>query len=844
VIVARGFRTIPRGSRTELRGLGFSDPQSRLVDNAAALLIPLWNTAGQPDGYQLRPDQPRPDGKREGKPRKYEALPGRPLNLDVPPGCIPALRDVEIPLHVTEAPIKADALATAGARAVVSMPGVYGWRGNHAQAAIDALPWKGRRVYLVPDSDSQTNPDVRAAIWRFGSLVQRRGALPVFVQLPHATNGTKQGVDDWLAAGGRLEQLDSLIVASVVLFDSPSVVDGRTLPKVLANDHLRVMVDKAVAALVEANDPPALFARGGEPVHIVRDEAEREHIRAVGPGALAVVLSRAADFVRLTETHELKVTPPKPVVDGVLAEVAGDLPGLRYVATAPILRPDGTVAAERGYDEATRVFLALDGELAGLDVPISPTKAQVVDSAAALEDVLCDFPFEDAASKAHAFALILTPMIRCLFDGPTPLFLVDKPAPGSGAGILVDVASMIATGDHARVATYTNDDAELRKRITALLAAGHPMIVLDNVEATLRSGELSAALTARYWRDRILGTGRVGEWPNLATWVATGNNVRLGGDMPRRVLPIRLNPKVARPWNRPPSDFHHPHLIEYVASHRARLLAAALTICTGWVDAGRPSVEVRPFGSFEGWASPIGGILAFAGIPGFLDNLSQFWDEADENATRSEAFLTRWAELLGATPQTTATLAENVVKDGWGDVVPDWPGDEKLGLARRIGYWLRANRDRRFGPFTLIRVGAGHAGVARWAVERSGGDAPTDFVSPPHHHHDHHQAELDMDGGDGGDVSDSLRTCAGADAHTPRRAGVGLEQSPPSSPADTKAGGDALRSPAPTPGELVEVLPPATAGHRCLRHEFADVFRPRPDAAWLCRYCGTEAVPS
>jgi hypothetical protein len=314
--------------------------------------------------------------------------------------------------------------------------------------------------------------------------------------------------------------------------------------------------------------------------------------------------------------------------------------------------------------------------------------------------------------------------------------------------------------------------------------------------------------------------------------------------MPRRVLPIRLNPKVDRPWNRPPSDFRHPHLVEYVADHRPQLLAAALTICTGWIDAGRPTVEVRPFGSFEGFASTVGSILAFAGIDSFLDNLVQFWDDADENAGRAEAFLVRWVEVLGATPQTTATLAEHVVRDGWGDAIPDWPGDDKLGLTRRIGYWLRANRDRRFGAYTVKRQAAeaGHAKVTTWTVAIAG-DAATKVASPAHHPHHHPQSTADTNAGDAGDVSESLRTCAGAGAHTHGRAGVGLDQSPASPAPDTNSAGDGPRSPAPTPGELVEVLPPATAGHRCPRHERADVFRPRPDAPWMCRSCGVEAVP-
>ena len=34
-------------------------------------------------------------------------------------------------------------------------------------------------------------------------------------------------------------------------------------------------------------------------------------------------------------------------------------------------------------------------------------------------------------------------------------------------------------------------------------------------------------------------------------------------------------------------------------------------------------------GGFEAWAQTIGGILAFAGVTGFLENMAQFHDAAD-----------------------------------------------------------------------------------------------------------------------------------------------------------------------------------------------------------------------
>ena len=52
-------------------------------------------------------------------------------------------------------------------------------------------------------------------------------------------------------------------------------------------------------------------------------------------------------------------------------------------------------------------------------------------------------------------------------------------------------------------------------------------------------------------------------------------------------------------------------------------------------------------GGFEAWAKIIGGILSFAGVDGFLENLAQFHDEADLEGPEWEGFLNAWVEVIG-----------------------------------------------------------------------------------------------------------------------------------------------------------------------------------------------------
>lgn len=90
------------------------------------------------------------------------------------------------------------------------------------------------------------------------------------------------------------------------------------------------------------------------------------------------------------------------------------------------------------------------------------------------------------------------------------------------------------------------------------MRAGTTYILIDNVTEILESGELSAVLTTNYWKDRVLGVSEAASWPVRATWVATGNNLAVGGDLIRRVYRCRLDAEMSQPWRR--SGFKHPEL--------------------------------------------------------------------------------------------------------------------------------------------------------------------------------------------------------------------------------------------------------------------------------------------
>ena len=203
----RGYRTLDdtNKNRTLLQSLGFSQVQT----NLPALLIPLYDPTGTIAGCQIRPNDPR---VRNDKPVKYET-PSHARNvLDVCPTVTHLIKDPSATLWVTEGVKKGDALSSRS-NAAIALSGVWGWIGKNDQGGSTALaswrdiPLKGREVRIVFDSDAATNPKVQKAESALAQYLESKGAHVAVLRIPPGESGEKVGVDDYLHAEGRLENL-------------------------------------------------------------------------------------------------------------------------------------------------------------------------------------------------------------------------------------------------------------------------------------------------------------------------------------------------------------------------------------------------------------------------------------------------------------------------------------------------------------------------------------------------------------------------------------------------------------------------------------------------------------
>jgi hypothetical protein len=434
------------------------------------------------------------------------------------------------------------------------------------------------------------------------------------------------------------------------------------------------------------------------------------------------VLARAACWLRPTPQGPLPVPPPEVVAQALLERPHQDLPVLRGVVRSPILTEEGIIVTP-GYDAATGLYYAPGPGLEGMPpVPDQPAAEDVAEAKRLLlEELLGDFPFDSQASRAAAMAMLLTPFLRELIDGPTPLFLVDKPTPGAGATLLATVAATVATGEPPSYLSPREGEEEWRKAATSVLLQGAGLVLIDNVKA-LSSATLSSAITAAVWSDRLLGRNSIITLPNRALWVATGNNPTLSLELARRCVRVRLEPPSERPWTR--TGFRHPHLLRWVRENRGRLVWACLVLARHWLAHGRPSPSCPRPGMFEAWAETVGGVLEAAGIQGFLENTLEVYEEAEASPflERARGLLTLWWQRFGEREVTAGQLLEAAQQEG----LEEEPAGkrEKDRQARRLGTLLRQLRGRVFDlEATTVRVtktGVDRTRQGHWRLVRLG----------------------------------------------------------------------------------------------------------------------------
>ena len=370
---------------------------------------------------------------------------------------------------------------------------------------------------------------------------------------------------------------------------------------------------------------PGLFDDNGNPDfydmdgRMMRVDMNRKRSVFATANAMRFWLGERFGFFRRTDKGETvqQTRVPDNLVNGALDLVQPFLPKLDTVFTHPVLRRDGTCAGMTGYYEDIRSFVFAEPETPEWD-SLAPSPEAVEKAKDKIDKILGDFLFIDDASKANYYAYLLSFFIRPYLTGNAPMLAVTAAAPGAGKTKLCDIASYIWTGKECPKSqvdsNYNVEDTEMRKRLIATLMEAPENIVFDNVSGLFQNDALASALTTGFYKDRILGVSQNTEVRVRSIMAVTGNNLRIGGDLPRRVIHCHIDVDREKPEER--DNFAIKELDAHVKTHRFEYMEALMTMVKAWQVNGCPRGSVVA-GSYEEYASVMSGILENAGITGF-----------------------------------------------------------------------------------------------------------------------------------------------------------------------------------------------------------------------------------
>ncbi len=489
-----------------------------------------------------------------------------------------------------------------------------------------------------------------------------------------------------------------------------------------AGERPRV-VDEAIA-VIQARG--TLYERGGELVRLCQQVAVpvEEHWLADYLGRHVAFyrerLDRNGEFLR----HE---ADPPTWLCKTIAQKRGErgLKELTGVITAPTLRPDGTLLKRPGFDEATGLLLRPG---AWPRLQDRPNHAALEAAWAALWKPIAEFPYASTHDRGVTVAAMLTATVRRTLP-KAPAFSFDAPVPASGKTLLATCVAEVAGGDVA-VVPECREEEELRKRLLASLREGQPSILLDNIKGQFASSALEAFLTDDYYADRVLGVSQILRLPTNILVLISGNNFIPRGDLWRRIVTARIDPRVEHAERRSFRLDARKHCRE----HRQELVAAALTLLCGFINAGKPRFTKDRLASFEEWDDLIRQCVLWLndqGIAELGDPTASIGKAKELEPERQKlgAFLEAVRGIMGAGERCEKWRTNDLIQKAEApatdqerelrDVLREIAGERNSINPRVLGRWIERQTDAWCGGLCVERAGERHRAILWRVIEAS-----------------------------------------------------------------------------------------------------------------------------
>ena len=458
----------------------------------------------------------------------------------------------------------------------------------------------------------------------------------------------------------------------------------------------------------------------------IRRTAGTLQILSVSPDTLGLKLAAAATWQKVNAKRRGCIETDVPyrlarTLCGAVSEWR-NTPALAGIVEAPALRPDGSVLEAAGYDEKSGLYFD-PGPTHFPTIPDNPTRGEAEYALDKLKEIVVGFPFVDEASRAVAVASVMTPIVRHAVRA-VPLFGHSAPKMGSGKTLLAYLPAYVATGRPPALMSQASDPGEEKKRFLGILMEGSVVNVIDNCELPMKSDALCTILTEPAWSERLLGENRKVTVSTTTTWLATGNALRLVGDLSSRVLLCSIDARCERPEEREFSVNLH----DEAPKRRGELAAATLTITRAFLASGE-RVQVPRYGRFEEWSRFVREPLIWLGMEDPCETRKAV-EAKDSVRQQLSGLLTAWRDAFGTEGRTVAEALREINESEEGKLVEIQKRDaletlnhamravaEEKGCVntRRLGNFLSKHEDRIEGGLRFERVGVRQS-VAVWKV--------------------------------------------------------------------------------------------------------------------------------
>ena len=320
-----------------------------------------------------------------------------------------------------------------------------------------------------------------------------------------------------------------------------------------------------------------------------------------------------------TKDWEFKKTSMKNNIACVVLEshiLQENIPMIERIFQVPIpIMYNGKLTfSERGYDKRFNLWTPF------LAPTISHPEMKIKEAKEILNNIYKDFCFKDEQDKINAIAGLLTPFLKGLFSRfnvRSPLFFYRGNRERVGKDYCAGVTGILYEGEAIEESPISsseknsNENEELRKKITSSLMRGNTRFHSSNNKGRINNAVLEGALTNAFHSDRVLGGNSMVQLSNEIFYSMSGNmGTTMTPDLVNRCTFVNLffdkEDANAR-------TFEHPDLHGWVRENRSLILSALYSLVRNWIDKDSPD-GCLPFASYPEWAKICGGIMESAGI--------------------------------------------------------------------------------------------------------------------------------------------------------------------------------------------------------------------------------------